>query len=119
MNTAYFANNAIDVSTQSCYPNERQPHERKVMLHFDDAPIHCTDTARARMTLRQLERIGQSPCSPDLVPRDFFLFGDLKGKLAETQCEKPEDLFSEMRGIIQSLSQDLRRKLFEPWKMRL
>jgi hypothetical protein len=42
MNSAYFANNVIDVLALSCYPNGRLPHARKVMLHFDNAPIHCT-----------------------------------------------------------------------------
>jgi hypothetical protein len=119
MNTAYFALNVISALTQPCYRNERQPHERKVMLHFDNAPTHCLDTVRDRITLRELERIEQSPYRTGRVPCHFFLFRCLKGMSAERQCETPEDLFSEVRGIIQGISQDLRRKIQEAWKMRL
>jgi hypothetical protein len=71
------------------------------------------------MRFRELERMGHPPYRPYLAPCDFFLFGYLNGMLAERQYETPEDLFSQMRGIIQDISQDLHRKIFEAWKMRL
>jgi hypothetical protein len=93
MNTACFADNVIDVLAQSCDSNGRQPQERKVMLHFDNPRIHYTAQVRDRTTLRELERIGHQPYSPDLALSDFFLFGDLERRLTEQPYEGPEDLF--------------------------
>jgi hypothetical protein len=119
MNSAYFATNVIDVLAQSCYPDGRPPHARKVTLHFDNAPIHCTDTVTDRMMLRELERMLHSPYSPDLAPCDFFLFGYLKQELVDRQYETPADLFSEVRRIIRGISQDVRMRVFEAWRMPL
>jgi hypothetical protein len=46
MDTDYFVDNIIDEIAKLCYPQGRRPRERRVMLHFDNAPIHCTGTVR-------------------------------------------------------------------------
>jgi histone-lysine N-methyltransferase SETMAR len=80
MDTDYFADNNIDKMARLCYPQGRRQRERKVMLHFDNATIHCTDTVRDRMAAADLEGMKHQPYSPDLAPFDFFLFGYVKGK---------------------------------------
>jgi hypothetical protein len=119
MNTAYFADKVIDKLAEACYPNGRPPHARKVMLHFDNAPIHCTDMVRDRLVLRELDRMKHPPYGPDLAPCDFFLFGYLKEKLADAQYETPEELFFEVGEIIHDIPQDLRQRVFQDWKKRL
>jgi histone-lysine N-methyltransferase SETMAR len=116
MNSTYFANNIIDVIAGSCYPNGRQPHSRKVMLHFDNAPIHSTDTVNDRMTLRELERMKHPPYSSDLAPCDFFLFGYLKENLANKQYATPDDMLLEVTSIIRGISPDLRASVFANWR---
>jgi hypothetical protein len=59
------------------------------------------------------------PYSPDLAPCDFFLFGCVKGKLVRKQYETPEDLFSEMKNIIEGIRPDVLKNVFESWKGRL
>jgi hypothetical protein len=89
------------------------------MLHFDNALIPCTGTVRDRMAAAELERMGHSPCSLDLAPCDFFLFGYLKGKLVGKQYETPEDLVSEVRTIIDGIRPDILKSVFESWKGKL
>jgi hypothetical protein len=55
MDTDYFADNIIDEMARLCYPQGRRLRERRVMLHFDNAPIQCTDTVRDRMAAAELE----------------------------------------------------------------
>jgi hypothetical protein len=81
MDADYFADNIINKMARLCYPQGRQACVRRVMLYFDNAPIHCAGTARDRMAAAELEWMEHSLYSPDLAPCDFFLFGYVKGKL--------------------------------------
>jgi histone-lysine N-methyltransferase SETMAR len=80
IDTDYFADNIIDKMARLCSPQGRQSRERRVMVLFDNAPIHCTPTIRDRMAAAELERMEHPLYSPDLAPCDFFLFGHVKGK---------------------------------------
>jgi hypothetical protein len=42
MDPDFFADNIIDEMARLCYPQGRRPREQRVMLYFDNAPIHCT-----------------------------------------------------------------------------
>jgi hypothetical protein len=55
METDYFADNIIDEMAGLCYPQGRRPREQRVMLHFDNASIHCTSTVRNRMAPAELQ----------------------------------------------------------------
>jgi histone-lysine N-methyltransferase SETMAR len=96
MNTDYFADNIIEEMARLYYSQGRRPRERRVMLHFDNAPIHCTGPVRDRMVVTELERMEHPPYSPDLASCNFFLFGYVKGKLVGKQYETPEHLVSEV-----------------------
>jgi hypothetical protein len=119
LDTDYFADNIIDEMARLCYPQGRRPRERRVMLHFDNAPIHWTGTVLDRMAAAELERMEHPPESPDLAPCDFFLFGYVKGKLVGKQYKTPEDLVSEVRNSIEGIRPDVRKSFFESWKGRL
>jgi hypothetical protein len=80
MDRDYFADNIINEMARLCYPQGRLPSDRRVMLHFDNAPIQCTGTVPDRMAAAELERMEHRPFSPDLAPCDFFLFRYVKGK---------------------------------------
>jgi transposase len=98
---------------------EGKLREGRVMLHFDNAPIHCTGTIRDRMADAELERMEHPSYSPDLASYDFFLFGYIKGKLMGKQYETPEDLVSEVRNIIEAIRPDVLKSVFKSWKGRL
>jgi histone-lysine N-methyltransferase SETMAR len=114
-----FADNVIDEMARLCYPTGRRPRERRVMLHFDNALIHCTGTVWDRMVAAELKRMQHPPYSPDLAPCNFFFFGHVKGKLVGKQYEMPENLVSEMRNIIEGIRLDVLKNVFESWKGRL
>jgi hypothetical protein len=44
MDTSYFAGEAIGGLEDVCNPGGRNPHQRKVALHFDNAPKHNIKT---------------------------------------------------------------------------
>jgi hypothetical protein len=39
MDTKYFAEEVVGVLEDVCYPEVRNPHQRKMTLRFDNAPI--------------------------------------------------------------------------------
>jgi hypothetical protein len=119
MDTDCFADNIIDEMARLCYSQGRRPRERRIMLHFDNASIHCTDAIRDRMATAELERMEHSLYSLDLAPCDFFLFGSVKRKLVGKQYETPEDFVSEVRKIIERIHQDVLKSVFEWWKGKL
>jgi hypothetical protein len=55
MDTDYFADNIIDEMVRLCYRQGRRPRERRVMLHFDSALIHCTGMVQDRMAAAELK----------------------------------------------------------------
>jgi hypothetical protein len=59
---------------------ERCPKKRArgTFLHFDNGPTHRADDDFNHFGIR---RILHQPYSPDLAPRDFWLFGILKNEL--------------------------------------
>jgi hypothetical protein len=45
MDAPYFAEESVGGLEDVCYPEGKTPQERKMPLHFDNAPIHNTRTA--------------------------------------------------------------------------
>jgi histone-lysine N-methyltransferase SETMAR len=119
MDLRYFADNVIDEMARLCCPQGRRPRERRVMLHFDNSPIRCTGPVRDRMAVAELERMEHPPYSPDLASCGFFLFGSVRRKLVRKQYEMPEDLFSDVRNIIEGIRPDILKSVYESWKGRL
>jgi histone-lysine N-methyltransferase SETMAR len=119
MDRDYFEPNITDEMARLWHPQGRRPLERRVMLHFDNTPIHRTDTVRDRMAAAELERMDHPPYSPDLALYGFFLFICVKGKLVGKQYETPEDLVSEVRTLIKGIRPDVLKSVSESWKGRL
>jgi hypothetical protein len=117
--THYFADNIIDEMARLCYPQGRRPRERRAMLYFDKAPMHCTSAIRDRMATAELERVEHTADSQDPPLCDFFLFGHVKGKLVGKEYETPEDLVSEVSNIIEVIRPGVLKNVFESWKGRL
>jgi hypothetical protein len=43
---------------------------------------------------------------PDAAPSDFFLFGSLKGEIADFTTNSPENILSEIRRIVHEISKE-------------
>ena len=58
-----------------------------LILHQDNAPAHRAAAAQEIISKRLFEVLEPSPYSPDLAPRDFFLFPALKQVLHGQQFD--------------------------------
>jgi hypothetical protein len=52
------------------------------------------------------------PCSPDLTPSDFFLFGYVKGKLMGYQVSNAAELFVRIQMILAEILWEALNKVF-------
>jgi histone-lysine N-methyltransferase SETMAR len=119
MNSPYFCEEVITPLAEMCYPNGIGRARYKVTVHFDNAPIHNTAEVSEYLQAYRLTRMQQPPYSPDLAPCDFFLFGDLKRRLAGNSFETLEDLSSAVDEILTGISAETFTSVFEDWIRRL
>jgi hypothetical protein len=52
------------------------------------------------------------PCSQDLSPSDFFLFGSVKRKLMECRAETPSELLARIRVILAEIPRETLNAIF-------
>jgi hypothetical protein len=78
-NNTYFRGCVVQPLVEMCSPDGRKVHETKVMLHFDNGPIHNARGVQEHLTGLGFKRLEHPPYSLDLAPSDFFLFGAMKG----------------------------------------
>ena len=63
---------------------KKWPHMTKktILFHQDNAPCHKSIKTMAKLHELHFELLPHPPYSPDLAPSDYWLFADLKKKLA-------------------------------------
>jgi hypothetical protein len=79
MNTTSVIKCVVQPLMKMCSPDGRKIHERKVMLHFDNGPIHNAQGVQEHLTGLGFERLGHPPYALNLAPCDFFFFSAMKG----------------------------------------
>jgi hypothetical protein len=56
-----------------------------------------------------------APCSPDLAPSDFYLFGDVKRCLAGLSFEDADRLLAALEGVPESIGKVTLQTVFLEW----
>jgi histone-lysine N-methyltransferase SETMAR len=69
---------------------------RGVLLHHDNARPHTARVTQKRIQELQWELPEHPPCSPDLTPSDFHLFGPLKNHLCGKSFADEEEVETEV-----------------------
>jgi hypothetical protein len=64
MNSTYLIECVLHHLTEVCYPQGRGTQERRVMLHFDNAPVRNTEGAPESLANCGFRRTEHSPYSP-------------------------------------------------------
>jgi hypothetical protein len=65
MNSRYFMECVLGPLTEVCCPEGRKSHKRRVVLHFDNAPIHNTDEIQGHLMNLGFTKMEHPPYSPD------------------------------------------------------
>jgi len=85
------------------------------LLHHDNAPAHTALLTRWFLTDNNMTVVPHPPYSPDLAPRDFFLFPKLKMKLKGRRFQT-EEIQAESQAILNTLRENDFQECFKNWQ---
>lgn len=117
-NSDYFINiiNNID---EEIYPQGREKHAVKKLLHYDNAPIHKSVKVQNHLAKSNFRPMKHPAYSPDISPTDFGLFGTVKEKLIGWKHSAEKDLQDHIVEILGSFPHEFWQSLFTEWIERL
>jgi hypothetical protein len=115
IDTSYFAGEIIGGLKDVCYPEGRNPHERKRTLHFDNTPVHNTRTVMGQLEQSGSKRIEHPPYGPDLAACDFFPFGYMKEQLKGRSFAEEEELLSVLSELMSEIPLDMILRVCADW----
>jgi hypothetical protein len=76
------------------------------ILHHDNAPAHTALYVRAFSCSKQITVLEHLPYSPDLAPRDFFLFLKTKKIMKDGHFEDIDDIRSNTTAALKAIPQN-------------
>jgi hypothetical protein len=118
MDIRYFAEETVSGLKDVCHPEERNLHERKMALHFDNPPIHNTRTAMGQLRQRGFKRMEHPADGPDLAPYGFFLVRRMKEQLKGRNFADEEELLSVLSGLTSEIPLDMILQVVADWNRR-
>jgi histone-lysine N-methyltransferase SETMAR len=118
MNSTYFCETILPKVASVAF-QKRRLCRRKIMIHFDNAPIHNSKDSLEKIASLKMKRLKHPPYSPDLAPCDFFLFGYIKKQLAGRSFSTSEELFLAVHDVIEAISGEVILNVFHGWMRRL
>jgi histone-lysine N-methyltransferase SETMAR len=119
VNSASFMEFVLRRLAKICSPQGKGTHERRVMLPFDNAPVHNAEAVRQNLASFGFRRVAHPPYSPDLAPRDFFLFGAVKQAFTGQHSATIDDLLMSVDTFRSGLSANFLQTVFLEWLRRL
>lgn len=118
-NSQYFCDSILPKLESFAFPDGREKHSRKWLLHFDNAPVHKSKLTTESIDNSNFELLPNPPYSPDLAPLDFAIFGTIKEKMPYAQYLDEEDLLSQIKKILNEFEEGFFARVFEAWEHRL
>jgi hypothetical protein len=119
MNGTYFIECVLQPLAELCYPEGRKTHERRIIVHFDNALIHSTQEVRERLAQLGFKRMEHPRYLLDLAPCDFFLFGVRKKHLSGQRFDGLGELSLAMERFLGGLSADILQTIHQEWLRQL
>jgi hypothetical protein len=98
---------------------EQGVHEKRIMLHFNNAPIHNTEGVQESIINFESRRMEYPPYSPDLAPCNFFLFSAMKQAFAGQYYDIVGGPCMEVEAFLGGISADFLYTVFQEWVRRL
>ncbi|CAH1986792.1 unnamed protein product [Acanthoscelides obtectus] len=112
------------VYTTICFPKvitelRKINHERRIILHQDNASSHTAQKTRQYLTEENVELLDHPAYSPDLSPKDFFTFPKIKNRLRGQRFQSPEEAVDAFKNSVLDLPANEWNKCFENWFERM
>jgi hypothetical protein len=91
---------------------------RNWQLHHDNALAHSSHLIQSFLAKHGIPVVHQAPYSPNMAPRDFWLFPKLKRPLKGSRFDSHEDIIQNTTKQLRSLPEEAFQKCFQQWKER-
>ncbi|GFV66395.1 mariner Mos1 transposase [Trichonephila clavipes] len=100
---------------------QKRPHlaKKKMLFHQDDAPTQKSVIAMTKINELKLELLPHAPYSPDLVPRYYFIFPNLKKRLSGQRFSNDKETIPVVNNYFEELASSYYRKGIELIEHRL
>ena len=92
-------------------------HDGEWILHHNNAPAHTSHLVQQFLAKHGTAQLQQPPYSPDLTPRDFFLFPRLKRVLKGHRFEATEDIKPNLTKTLLDIPKEDFAKCFQQWQI--
>jgi histone-lysine N-methyltransferase SETMAR len=90
-----------------------------IYLHMDNCRVHTAGCVIDALPKLGFQILKHPPYSPDIAPCDFYLFSYIKAKIKGKKFSTAQDVMDEVKGVIEGISIETRRKVMEEWIERL
>ena len=92
---------------------QTQMKKKKVLFHQDNALGHKSIATIAKLHELHFELLPYPPYSPDLAPKDYWLFADLKRMLQGKKFGSNEEVISETEAYFEAKNKSFYKKGIE------
>jgi histone-lysine N-methyltransferase SETMAR len=89
------------------------------MLHHDNASCHAAVSITEFLAEKSIPVVSQPPYSPELSPREFFLFLRLKTHLKGGHFVTLENIQKSVTDELKGIPAEVFQNCYEQWKQRL
>ena len=88
-------------------------------MHHDNAPAHKAKRTQDFLAQERLQQVDHPTYSPDLAPRDFFVFPQVKKQLRGVRFESAEAAVQAFIQHVQGIPVSEWSTCFEEWFQRM
>ena len=99
---------------------KKRPHMqlKKVLFHQDNVSCHESMKTMVKLNTLSIELLSHPPYSPDLSPRDYWLFADLKKMLQGKRFGSNEEVIAKTKTYFESKDGLFYKKGIEKFEKR-
>jgi hypothetical protein len=122
MNSAYFVINifiSLIPLEQTIFPRGRAPHEKRVVVHLDNCPVHTSRGSTDWLEKHGIHHMSDRPYSLDLASSDCYLFPTVKEKLERIQLADEDQFFGYLQEVLKGIDRQELNTVFQAWVRRI
>lgn len=93
----------------------KESTRRKIWVHLDNARVHNSKLTSEKYDILVFKRTPHPAYSLDIAPSDFYLFGFLEEKFKGKKFNDINELFEAIQEILDSISIETRKAVFQNW----
>jgi hypothetical protein len=104
---------------QAIFLRGKAPHERRLVIHFDNCFVHTSRVSTDWLEEYSILRMPHPLYSLDLTPSDFCLFPTAEEKLERIQLAGEDQFFECLQEILRVIDLEELNTVFQAWVGRI